>query len=904
MYELYKTYGWSKFIIIVPSIAIREGVHKSFQMTEYHFMNLYGTKIRYFIYDSKQLHKIDQFASNSGINVMIINSQAFNSRSRDARRIYMELDEFGSRRPIDVIAQTNPILIIDEPQSVEGKKTKEALKSFNALLTLRYSATHKEEFNKIYRLDALDAYNKKLVKKIRVKGVTVKGSTGTNEYIYFEGIDLSKKEKPVARIEFEVKQKSGTIKRISRTVDEGFDLYTYSNYMEQYRGYRLAEINGYKNTISFTNGVTLSAGYVQGDIGEINFRRIQIREAIKSHFEREKALYNRGIKVLSLFFIDEVAKYRQYDEAGNQVDGIYGRIFEEEYINILNEYITLYDDPYVKYLKSIDVKETHDGYFSIDKQGRLIDPKAKGKEKVSDDESAYGLIMKDKERLLSFEEPIRFIFSHSALREGWDNPNVFQICTLKHSDSTIRKRQEVGRGLRLCVDQDGNRIDEDTPGIDVHDINVLTVIASESYESFAKQLQSEIAETLSDRPQKANAEFFQNNIIKNESGEELFIDRDLANILHRYFIRYEYVDNEDNLTETYYRHLEEDKIELPEEFRDFKAGVLQLVGKIFTGDTTSLVEDGRAENIKKLELNENFKKKEFQELWDKINIKTAYYVDFDTDELIKNCITALDRDLKVSDLTYYIKVGEMESIYSKEELESGQSFKMQESEIDKDYSRITTTLRYDLVGQLVDETKLTRKAIVEILKGIDSNTFYLFRKNPEEFIMKASRIINEQKATMIIEHITYNPIDEIFDSNIFTNNTLKGTLGEDTIEVKKHIYDYVVTDSNLEKKFAEELDTSKEVCVYAKLPRGFFIPTPVGNYNPDWAIVFEEDKVRHIYFVAETKGALDSLTLRTDGIEAAKIHCAKEHFRKISNGTVKYEAVGSYEMLMEKVLGK
>jgi len=902
MYELYKNYGWSKYIVVVPSIAIREGVYKSFQITEDHFMNLYGNKIRYFIYNSKQLHKIDQFASDSGINVMIINSQAFNSRGKDARRIYMELDEFASRRPIDIIAQTNPILIIDEPQSVEGKKTKEALKLFNPLFTLRYSATHKEDYNKIYRLDALDAYNKKLVKKIKVKGISIKGLTGTNGYVYFEGIELREKNKPIAKIEFEVKQKAG-IKRVTRNVDEGYDLYTHSNYMEQYKGYRVAEINGYKNTITFTNGVTLYAGDVQGDISEIDFRRIQIREAIKSHFEREKELFNKGIKVLTLFFIDEVAKYRQYDEFGEEKNGIYGDIFEEEYLNCLNEHITLFNDPYVQFLKDIDVKDTHKGYFSIDKKGKMIDPKVKGKEKISDDESAYDLIMKDKERLLSFDEPVRFIFSHSALREGWDNPNVFQICTLKHSDSIIRKRQEVGRGLRLCVDQDGNRIDADTPGIDVHDINILTVIASESYESFAKGLQSEIAETLSDRPRKADKEFFLNNVVKNAKGEELRIDETRANILHRAFIKNEYVDDNDYLTDKYYRELEEDKINLPEEFKDFKEGIIQLVGKIYKEGVTPLVEDSRIENVKDLKVNKNFKKKEFQELWQKINKKTAYYVDFDTDELVKNCISALDKDLRVSKLIYETKTGEMERISSKEELEKGEAFKFKESEMSKSYSKITTTIKYDLIGKLVDETKLTRKAIVRILKGIKPNRFYMFRENPEEFILKASRIINEQKATMIIQHISYNPIGEVFDENIFTNNNLKGILGEDAIEVKKHIYDYVVTDSKLEIEFAKALDASKEVCVYAKLPRGFFIPTPVGNYNPDWAIVFNKGKVRHIYFIAETKGSLDSLKLRTDDIEKAKIHCAKEHFKKISSSTVIYDAVDSYEKLMEIVMG-
>lgn len=901
IYELYKNYGWNKFIIVVPSIAIREGIYKSLQITEEHFLNNYSHKIRFFIYNSKQLHKIDSFASDAGINVMIINSQAFNARGKDARRIYEEQDSFGSRRPIDIIAQTNPILIIDEPQSVEGKKTKEALDLFNPLFTLRYSATHKEDYNKIYRLDALDAYNNKIVKKIRVKGISVKGTTGTNEYIYFEGIELKDKNKPVARIEFEVLQKSG-IKRVLRNVNLDYNLYEKSGGMEQYKGYRVSEINGYKNTISFTNGVTLYAGDVQGNIGEEYLRRIQIRETIKSHFERERALYNKGIKVLSLFFIDEVAKYRQYNEDEDIIDGEYGIVFKEEYINILNEYITLFDDPYIKYLKKINVEETHNGYFSIDKKGRMTDPKAKGKEKISDDESAYDLIMKDKERLLSLDEPTRFIFSHSALREGWDNPNVFQICTLKHSYSTMRKRQEVGRGLRLCINQDGVRIDGDTPGINVHDINILTVIASESYEKFAKQLQAEIAETLSERQQKADEEFFLNNLVKNSMGYELLIDKTLAKKLYHSFIRNNYIDTDDFLTEDYYKDLENTNIKLPEEFKEFKNGIVQLISKIYSNNITDLVGDGRKENIIEIKLNENYKKKEFKELWNKINIKTSYYVDFNSEELIMNSVIALDKDLKVSDLTYHIKIGEMKNISSKNELEKGKSFKIRESEMNKEYSTLKTTIKYDIVGQLVNGTKLIRSDIVQILKKIKPNTFYMFRKNPEEFILKASRIINQQKASMIIEHITYNPIGESFDSTIFTDSTLKGTLGKDAIEVKRHIYDYVRYDSELERKFAEELDNSSEVCVYAKLPSGFFIPTPVGNYNPDWAIVFNEKGIKHIYFVAETKGMLNSFEIRTDNIESAKIHCAKEHFKKISNKSVRYEAIGNYEMLMEKVM--
>ncbi|TCU68935.1 type III restriction enzyme [Tissierella praeacuta] len=901
MYELFNHYGWNKYIVVVPSIAIREGVYKSFQMTEQHFMDIYGHKIRYFIYNSRHLNKLETFASDSGINVMIINSQAFNVRGKDARRIYMELDEFNTRKPIDVIASANPILIIDEPQSVEGKTTKEALKAFNPLFTLRYSATHREEYNKIYRLDTLDAYNEKLVKKIRVKGIEVKGSRGTNEYIYLEEINLSKKGYPLAKIEYEVKGTNG-IRKESRYVDIDFDLYSHSNYMEQYRGYRVSEINGYNNTIHFTNGITLRAGEVQGDISELNMRRIQIRETIKSHFEKERELFNQGIKVLSLFFIDEVAKYRQYDKDGNELNGIYATIFEEEYINILNEYINLFDDPYVKYLKSIDLKKTHDGYFSIDKNKRMIDPTVKGKEKESDDETAFDKIMKNKERLLSFEEPIRFIFSHSALREGWDNPNVFQICTLKHSDSTVGKRQEVGRGLRLCVNKYGERMDKEVLGEDVHEVNMLTVVASESYESFAKELQSDIAKSLSDRPRKADKDFFKNKIIKNKEGKEILIDEKLANNLQFTFIQNGYVDINYELTDKYFKDLEENKLIIPEELKEFEEGIIQLVGKIYVEGKTDLVEDARDQNVKDIKVNDNFNKKEFKELWDKINIKTAYYVDFDTEELIRNAIASLDKDLKVADLTYEVRIGEMEEISSKEELEKGEAFVVKEAEIDKLKANYHSSIKYDLIGKLVDETKLTRNAIVRILQGIRANTFYLFQKNPEEFIIKAAKLINEQKAHIIIEHIIYNKIDEVFDINIFTDNKLKGILGKDIIETKRHIYDYLKYDSSKEKEFAEEMDIRPEVIVYAKLPRGFYIPTPVGKYSPDWAIVFDEEKIKHIYFVAETKGKLESLEFDTRGVERAKILCAKKHFEKISNGEVKYHAVGSYEQLMEKIM--
>jgi len=897
MFELFKRYGWSKYIVIVPSIAIREGVKKAFEITEEHFMEQYGRKARYFIYNSRQLHKIDQFAGDPGINVMIINTQAFNARGKDARRIYMELDEFQSRMPIDVIAQTNPILIIDEPQSVEGKKTVEALKLFKPLFTARYSATHRQEYNKVYRLDALDAYNKKLVKKINVKGITVKGTTGTGGYLYLEGIDVSRKHYPLARLEFEKRTRSG-IRRELRRVSVNDNLYELSGHLEQYKGYVVSEINGAKNTIEFANGVSLSAGDVQGDVNELTLRRIQIRETIKSHLKKERDLFYRGIKVLSLFFIDEVAKYRQYDESGNKLNGEYARIFEEEYRMLVEEYLRDAGDEYADYLRQIDIEKTHNGYFAIDKQGRMTNPKVKARKTDSEDEDAYNLIMKDKERLLSFSEPTRFIFSHSALKEGWDNPNVFQICTLKHSDSTIKKRQEVGRGLRLCVNQDGERIDDSVPGIEVHEVNVLSVIASESYEAFARELQKEIAETLSDRPRKAGIQFFLDNVLTHEREEKIRIDERLARKLYQTFVRNNYIDEEDNLTEDYYKAVENAEVVLPEELKDHKRAVIELVSTIYSESASPLVHNERNKNVE-LKLNDNFYKEEFQKLWNKINVKTAYTVKFDTEELVERCVNALDSRLKIADISYQIKNGVLEAIDSKEQLEKGEGFVVKEAETGKVYGEVASGVRYDLVGKLMGETGLTRKTIVKILTGIKQETFDLFKKNPEEFIMKAARIINEEKATTIIERITYDPTDETYDTDIFTKNTLKGMLGDNALPVSKHVYDYVITDSNTEKKFARDLEAGKEVFIYAKLPRGFFIPTPVGNYNPDWAIVFEENKVKHVYFIAETKGSMDSLELRK--IEEAKIHCAKKHFEKISNNSVKYGVVENYEKLLEIV---
>ena len=904
MYELNKHYGWSKFIVVVPSIAIREGVYKSFEMTQEHFAEEYGKKIRYFIYNSSQLTEIDRFASDSAINVMIINSQAFNAKGKDARRIYMNLDEFRSRRPIDIIAKTNPILIIDEPQSVEGKQTKERLKEFHPLLTLRYSATHKSDsiYNMVYRLDAMEAYNKRLVKKIAVKGITETGSTATNSYVYLESINLSKAD-PTATLQFDVKQSSGA-KPKSRIVKVGDNLYDYSNGLEEYRnGFVVKAIDGRDDSVEFLNGIKIFAGDVIGKVDEDQLRRIQIRETILSHIQRERQLFYKGIKVLSLFFIDEVANYREYDAAGQPVNGKYATMFEEEYEDIISSLqLSIGEDDYIRYLNSIKASKTHAGYFSVDGKGKMINSKVGRKETTSDDVSAYELIMKNKELLLDRDpkkSPVRFIFSHSALREGWDNPNVFQICTLKQSSSDVRKRQEVGRGLRLCVNQDGERMDTNALGNDVHNINVLTVIASESYDSFAKGLQTEMADAVADRPRAVTVDLFVGKVIKDDKGNEQVIDQDTASAIHYDMIVNGYIDRKGVLTDKYYQDKANGEIKVAEEVADSAASVIEIVDSIY--DARSMQPENARSNNVELQVDEDkMAMPEFKALWSKINAKSVYVVDFDTDELVRKSIASLDSKLRVSKIYFRVETGAMDTIKSKDELLSGASFVKEESASYGVTVTANSNVKYDLIGKLVDETGLTRKAIIAILQGIQPYVFNQFKDNPEEFILKAASLINDQKATAIIEHITYDVLDEHYDTNIFTEPTIRGKLGVNAMKAKKHLYDHIVYDSSNERDFATDLDTNTDVAVYVKLPDGFYISTPVGHYNPDWAIAFYEGKVKHIYFVAETKGSMNSMQLRM--IEESKIHCAREHFKAISSGNVVYDVVDSYKSLLEKVM--
>ena len=905
MFELNKRYGWTKFIVVVPSIAIREGVKKSFDITQDHFMELYGKKARYFVYNSDNLNQIDTFSQSADISVMIINTQAFNTSMKEgaknkyARIIYDKRDEFGSRRPIDVIAANRPIIILDEPQKMGGTATQTALARFNPLFTLNYSATHREAHNPVYVLDALDAYNQKLVKKIEVVGFELRNLKGTESYIYFDSVILSKNEPPKVRLEIDVQSKGGNIKRVYKNVGESDDLYYLSGEMEQYRGYMLTEIDPLRGKAIFGNGVTLNVKDIQGNVTADHKARIQIRETIKAHFRKESALFKRGIKCLSLFFVDEVANYRQYDEAGNQLLGRYGEIFEQEYIKELNNNQNMFDPDYMSYLGSISAHATHAGYFSIDKKGHSINSALKKGSDQSDDISAYDLILKNKERLLSLDEPVRFIFSHSALREGWDNPNVFQICSLRQSNSVSQKRQEVGRGLRLCVDRYGVRQDNDAIPEEVHKVNRLTVIASEGYASFAADLQHDIKQDLYDRPTKADVDFFVGKIITIDDGAKYTIKKSDAQEIYFQLRMKNYITKDGEVTETFRKACAtETLLPLEDDLQPMSNSVMKLVQSIYDPSVLKgMIDDGSKTTTPENKLNDNFMKKEFQELWRRINHKYAYTVSFDSDELIGKAVGAIDNELEVTQLSYVVTRGEQKANVSLEDMKSGNMLRLKESATEKLDTDIVSNVRYDLLGKISSATRLTRKTVATILSKIRPLKFSMYKANPEEFIRKVTRLILEQKATIIVEHISYNRIEGKFDSDIFTQEK-HGTIDK-AFEGKKSIVDYVFTDSQGEREFVGKIDTAKEVAVYAKLPKGFHIPTPVGNYSPDWAIAFQEGEVKHIYFVAETKGSMSSMDLRE--IERSKISCAEKLFAQISTSNVVYSKIDSFETLMDIV---
>lgn len=908
MFELNKRYGWSKFIIVVPSVAIREGVANSFDLTEEHFFGIYGKKIRRFVYNSKDLGQLDDFAADKDIYCMIINAQAFaaslkeGARNEAARIIYSLQDTFSTRRPIDVIAATRPIIILDEPQKLGGAATQASLQRFRPLFTVNFSATHKEAHNLVYVLDALDAYNMKLVKQIEVKGLEIKNLRGTDGFVCLNQIMVSAGKPPVARLSFEV-NRAGGVSRETRLCGVGYDLYKNSagkgmSSLERYReGYVVKDIDAAADSVTFMNGLVLHSGEGVGDMNEREMRRVQIRETIESHFEKEELLFSRGIKCLSLFFIDEVANYRRYGEDGSEKNGIYGDMFEQEYNSVLERYKNLPETPYIRYLKGISAHQTHRGYFSVDKNKRMVDPSKNKRSEESDDISAYDLILKDKERLLSFKEPVRFIFSHSALREGWDNPNIFQICTLKQSDSTVTKRQEVGRGMRLCVDETGKRQDDTFLHGAVFDVNRLTVVASESYKDFVSGLQRDIAQDLYERPARAASDYF--------FGKTVHIDGVLHQITSRqaedieyYLIKNDYIDRERRVTEKYRKDVSKGALApLPESVQPFGEEVHALVGRIVDESAlAAMTKNGRKSKIEDNDLNENFRKPEFQELWNRLNRKYAYSVHFDSEDLIRQSVRAIDEHLAVSRVQYTVEEGSQRENIRAEQVKAGESFKHGKARTKLLQNAGGTSAAYDLIGKICSGTGLTRKTISAVLKGIRADKFAMFRNDPEEFIAKAVRLINGVLSEMVAEHIEYTPTGGVYDNSIFTKGAspLAGA-----VKAERHITPYVICESDIEREFAEALDShSDEVSVFAKLPKGFSIPTPVGNYTPDWVIAYKkegEKKVR--YIVAETKGSAEESSLRR--IEKTKIACAKKFFSSLDDKDIIYSVVTDYAELFD-----
>ena len=929
MFELHKQYGWSKFIVVVPSIAIREGVYKSLNMMADHFQEQYGKKARFFIYDSKALHHLESFSSNGGINVMVINVQAFNATGKDNRRIYDELDEFQSRRPIDVISRNRPILILDEPQKMGADKTLESLSNFNPLFILRYSATHKRNYNLVYRLDALDAYNQKLVKKITVKGVEVQGLSGTHGYLYLQDIIVSKSA-PVARLEIEIETKNG-FKREIRKVGKGDNLYDLSNKAEQYNDrYVVADIDARDNSVTFLNGTKIHVGEALGHVDEKIMRTIQIRETIRAHIQKERQLYNQGIKVLSLFFIDEVAKYRQYDEENNPVDGEYVQIFKEQYQQVLNEVLdlNLENDPYFDYLKAIEVDRTHNGYFSIDKKSKrlanpTIDKKAE-EAQISNDIDAYDLILKDKESLLAFPEPhdselekqkknVRFIFSHSALREGWDNPNVFVICTLKHSDNVISRRQEVGRGMRLAVNKNGERMDSNHfQGAlgEIHKLNNLTVVTNESYKDFVSNLQSEILNIIQNRPTQATPDYFKGKIFKLSDGSSVEVTELMAKQINKHLFKHDYIDDNDQLTPKYHEAKEQGTLaELPESLVAYTEQIHKLIDGLFDPKALEGMTDDGNKKLTNTINQANLERKEFQALWSQINRKAVYQIHLDSEKLIEQSIsaverTAVERNNKfVETLSYKLAEATQHDESTYEQVKAKEMFGKVKTNTEVANISIQSQVTYDLIGNIADDTNLTRKTVARILQGINAAVFSQFKLNPEAFIREMSRIINEQQAKMVIQGLKYNPLNSTYpDNEIFVSND---NIPLQSYKAERHIWEYVVTDSDVERKFVEELDGADEVVVYAKLPDRFQIPTPFGGYNPDWAIAFNKDKVRQIYFVAETKGSMLDSDLREK--EKRKIESAEKFFATLNKenqplgDAVQYSVIDSFGSLMNLV---
>ncbi|WP_339170242.1 DEAD/DEAH box helicase family protein [Anoxybacillus sp. FSL W8-1294] len=859
IYELNKHYGFTKFVIVVPSVAIREGVYKSLQITRDHFNELYDNKpLEYFIYDSQKLDRVRNFATATTIQVMVINIDAFRKSFEDPEKedkanvIHRPNDRLNGYRPIQFIQETNPIVIIDEPQSVDTTpKSKEAIASLNPLCTLRYSATHVDKYNMIYRLDAVDAYNQKLVKRIEVMSVRSEPSFNVP---YIKLVDVKERK---ATIELDVETR-GKVKRTTKTVKYGDDLYDVSGERDIYRGYIVEQIDWTPGNESIeVNGHYLRIGDVIGDIDDDTIKRYQIRKTIEEHLDKELRLRHRGIKVLSLFFIDKVANYRDYDQDGNPIKGKYAVMFEEEYQKLIQKpkYRTLFNDIDV----DIPIEKVHNGYFAQDKKGRLKDTKGN----TEADTDVYNLIMKDKERLLSLDEPLRFIFSHSALREGWDNPNVFQICTLKDSAGTyVSRRQEIGRGLRLAVNQNGERVQDDS-------VNILTVMANESYEEFVASLQKEMEEETGVTFGKIEKHIFAKlTYIDPNTEEPMQMGYDLSAKLYEELKQHGYIDGKGKAKPELKEAIDNDTLKMSDEFQPWKQAILHEINHYLQHLP---IKD--ATKKKRVQLNKQvFFGEEFRQLWERIKYKTVYSVQIDSDQLIQKSIKSIQHMPRIEKIRIISRKDQL----AIDRVEGVQLETV--SERVEDYITAHHTLP-DIVAELQNRTNLTRKTIVEILTGCDRLDD--FKNNPQKFMEEVAKIIQREMKLLLKDGVKYYKIgdDAYYAVELFENEELLAYLNNNAIRSEKSLFDHIVYDSDIEASFAQRFEKDKYVKVYVKLPNWFKIDTPIGAYNPDWALVVDKDGEEKLYFVLETKGTDWEGALRPE--EAAKIDFARKHFQAI-----------------------
>lgn len=890
IFEMNKKFGFTKFIIVVPSIAIKEGTNKTLEITNEHFKGLFdNVNYDYFVYDSSNLEQVRDFATSSDIRIMIINIDAFKKSFTDptkdnkANLIHRTNDRLNGMKPIDFIASTNPIVIIDEPQSVDSTdKSKEAIATLNPLCKLRYSATHTQKYNLMYKLDSIDAYEQKLVKQIEVANVR---TTDNQNQAYIKFLKVTKK--PItATIEIDVSEK-GVTKRVSKTIKDGTDLYDLTK-RDVYSDFIVNDIwvEDKNEYIQFSNGKVLRLGESIGDVDEDTIKRLQIRKTIEEHLDKEMKLNLIGIKVLSLFFIDRVANYRFYDEEGNALKGKYALMFEEEYERIIK--LPKYQSLFEKHNHiNTPVEKIHDGYFSQDKKGHFKDSNesASGELKSNvDDEDTFNRIMKNKEKLLSFEDNLRFIFSHSALKEGWDNPNVFQICTLKEgTKSEIRRRQEIGRGLRICVNQDGQRV----YGFDV---NTLTVMANETYEDFAIGLQKEIEKESDIKFGVIEKHEFANLTIRNEIGEIEFLGAKLSEKLFEYLNEKDYIDSKGKVQDSLRKDLRDVTFSVPLEFGAAKTQIVNVIKKIAGNLNIKNADDKVVVKVRKQVL----LSEEFKDLWNRIKFQTTYRVDFNEDDLVKEC---------AKNIQYEVSVNKIKYLYSKAKNKITKvGVEVDEETLIKDKYIDSEIIDYklpDIVTYIQNETNLTRRNIVDIL--IKSEKLNDFKNNPQKFIDKVIEIIKKTMNSFIVDGIKYQKLGDeyYYAQESFLNEELTGYLKKNMYENKndKSPFEYTVYDSDIEMKFAEEFDKNPDVKLFTKLPNWFKINTPLGTYNPDWAVLIEKDSSEKLYFVVESKGADLGLDIKTT--ESSKIKCGKKHFEALESDVELVQAK-DYNNFMEK----